>query len=131
MTPDTAISSKECHGDVCCTYEYSFTVPTENKPTDYYRFALATYHGNRTFDGFADGGVVACAVLACQSRNVSTCGVRNESLPFIHKWYKLEIKGTFPNSEQFVYFPTTLEPSIMPFEVNEYNFAQRTVESSR
>lgn len=126
MTPDTSMTSKVCHGEFCCDFKYSFNVPPEGKPTDYYRFALAAYHGNRTFDGFADGGVVACAVLACPTNNVSTCGVRNETVPFVHQWYKLEITGSFPNSEQFIYFPTTLDLSIIPFNVNEYHFDQVT-----
>lgn len=88
---------------------------------------MAVYHGNRTFDGFADGGVVACAVLACQTNDVATCGVRNETLDFIHQWYKLEISGVFPHGDQFAYFPTTLDLAIMPLDVNEYSYVQTAV----
>lgn len=125
MTPDTGMRSKECYGEFCCDFEYSFKALTTDKPR--YHFALAVYHGNRTFDGFADGGVYACAVLACQTREVATCGVRNETLEFNYEWYKLVINGVFPYGDQFIYFPTTLDTSIMPFEVNEYSFLERVV----
>lgn len=126
LTPDSSLSSTHCHGEFCCDFKYSYTSKETDQPR--YHFALAVYHGNRTFDGFADGGVVACAVLACQTEDVSTCGVRNETLEFVQEWYRLEITGSFPHDNNFVYMPTTLDPSIIPFGVDEYNFEQKMVD---
>lgn len=119
---------EQCHGDFCCTFNYNIETIATNKP--HYRHALAVYHGKRTFSGLADGGVVACAVIACQSDDVSTCGVRNETLEFVHYWHKLEIFGMFPYGDQYNYMPNTLDSSIMPFGVNEILFEQKTVEST-
>jgi pantetheine hydrolase len=87
-----------------------------------YHYALAVYHGNRTFDGFATGGVVACAVLACTNLDVATCGVRDETLGFAHQWRDLEVTGEFPYGDDFFYLPSTLDESVMPFGVNEFNY---------
>ena len=92
---------------------------------------ITVYHGNRTFDGYADGGVIACAVIACHSSDMATCGTRNETLEFVHEWYKLEITGTFPYGEQFFYLPTTLDESVMPFRVEEFQYAQRKILDER
>ncbi len=118
---------EQCHGDICCTLNYKIETIITNKP--YYRYAFAVYHGKRTFSGLADGGIVACAVIACQSNDVATCGIRNDSLELAHYWHKLEIFGTFPNGDQFNYMPNTLDSSIMPFEVNEMVFEQTQVET--
>lgn len=99
---------------------------TTSKP--HYRPGFAVYHGKRTFSGLADGGVVVCAVIACQSDDVATCGVRNETLEFVHHWHKLEIVGKFPYGDQYNYMPNTLDSSIMPFGVNEITFEQRMLE---
>lgn len=128
MTPGASMESEECYGDFCCNFKYSFNTRESTEP--HYSFAMAVYHGNRTFDGFADGGVVACAVLACQSRDIATCGVRNESLAFIHQWYELKITGTFPYGDQFFYLPTTLDSSVMPFRVEEFDYEATKVSTS-
>lgn len=130
MTPDTSMGTKLCHEDTCCDFHYSFKVAQTIKPRYYY--ALAVYHGNRTFDGFADGGIFACAVLACQTKdNATSCGARNETLEIVHEWHKLEVTGTFPHGDQFLYMPTTLDTSIMPYSVSEFEYIQRTVHWSK
>lgn len=64
----------------------------------------------------------ACAILACQTAEIATCGVRNESLAFAHTFDKIEITGTFPGGDQFFYLPTTLDQSIMPLDVNAFSY---------
>lgn len=64
-------------------------------------------------------GVTVCAVIACQTHDIATCGVRNESLSFDQDWHTLHITGQFPIGDQYLYFPTTLDSSIMPFKVNQ------------
>lgn len=113
----------QCHGNFCCSFKYGFYTTSSEEPS--YHFAAAVYHGNRTFDGFADGGVLACAVLACQTSDIATCGVRNESLSFTHQWHTLEINGSFPSGDQFFYLPTSVDTSIMPFAVNEFDYEQK------
>lgn len=127
MEPNTSIIAEECHGVFCCTFEYNIYTTLTDKP--HYRFALAVYHGKRTFSGLADGGVIVCAVIACQTNDVATCGVRNESLDFVHQWHKLDISGRFPYGDQYNYMPNTLDSSIMPFGVNEFAYEQKAVQS--
>lgn len=125
MTPDSGMLDKICHNGLCCDFYYSYKyIATENP---YYKYALAVYHGNRTFDGFADGGVTACAVLACQTRDIATCGIRNETLEFAYEWYHLEVKGSFPAGEDFFFLPTNLDESVMPFPVREFDYERRFI----
>lgn len=119
---------EQCHGDFCCTFNYNVETIQTNKP--HYHQAFAVYHGKRTFSGLADGGVVVCAVIACQSNEVATCGVRNETLEFVHHWHKLEIFGTFPYGDQYNYMPNTLDSSIMPLGVNEIIFERKIIENA-
>lgn len=119
---------EQCHEDLCCTFNYNVERVASDKP--HYRYALAVYHGKRSFSGLKDAGVVVCAVIACLSNDVATCGVRNETLEFVHYWRKLEIFGKFPHGDQYNYMPNSLDSSIMPFGVNEIIFEQKTVEST-
>lgn len=125
MTAENKIKTTVCSSDVCCDFTYSFTTTRTDIP--YYRYALAAYHGSRTFDGFADGGVVACAVLACQTTDVATCGIRNETLQFVHQWHSLHVSANVPFGDQFLYLPTTLDESIMPFRVEEFAYKESTL----
>lgn len=114
-------SEAHCHNDFCC--DFNLTYRTQKIHENHYEYAIAVYHGNRTFDGFADGGVVACTIIACQNRNISTCGVRNEELENNFYWQKIEIKGRFPNKDgQFLYLPTSLDTSILPLQPTEFTY---------
>ncbi len=64
-------------------------------------------------------GITVCAVIACQTYDIATCGVRNESLSFDREWHTLEITSNFPADANSLYFPTTLDSSIMPFKLSE------------
>ncbi|KAJ6635920.1 Vanin-like protein 1 [Pseudolycoriella hygida] len=125
MTLKVSNKVKQCHGDFCCIFDYTFE-RTTTQP--HYRYALAVYHGKRTFSGLADGGVIVCAVIACQSDDVATCGVRNETLDFVHHWHNLQICGAIPYGQQYNFMPNTLDASIMPFGVNELSYEQITVQ---
>lgn len=118
-----------CFGKLCCKFKYS--VSFDDSITNYYRYAMAVYHGNRTFDGFADGGVVACAVITCANSSISSCGRRDETLGFAHQWNSLEISGEFPGGDQFFYLPTSLDESVMPFGVDEFEYKQAPVVISK
>jgi hypothetical protein len=110
-----------CHEKQCCDFKLRYRAGVKHE--NHYEYATAVYHGGRTFDGFADGGVVACAIIACQSRNISTCGVRNEILENNFDWLEIDISGNFPNQDgQFFYLPTTLDTSILPLGPDEFNF---------
>lgn len=119
---------EQCYGELCCTFDYDIEMIIANKP--HYRYAFVVYHGKRTFSGLADGGVVVCAVIACQSDDIATCGVRNDTLEFVHRWHKLEIHGSFPYGDQYHYMPNTLDSSIMPFGVTEFVFERKMLESA-
>jgi Vanin C-terminal domain len=96
-----------------------------------YEYAIGFYHGKRTFDGFADGGIIACAIIACQTRNISTCGVRDENLGTFHVFDEIEITGELPYDDgQYFYLPTSLDTSIMPLSPKQFNYNQNTRSST-
>lgn len=114
-------SQSNCHNNFCCNFNLTYGAGIIHEK--YYQYATAVYHGNRTFDGFADGGVVACTIIACQSRNISTCGVRDEDLENNFDWLKIEISGRFPNKDgQFFYMPTSVDTSILPLSPDEFSY---------
>jgi Vanin C-terminal domain len=93
----------------------------------HYEYAVGFFHGKRTFDGFADGGIIACAIIACQSRNISTCGVRDEDLGTFHIFDEIEIRGDFPYLDgQYFYLPTSLDTSILPLSPDKFRWNQNT-----
>lgn len=110
-----------CQNGVCCDYRLNYSIVNSiSRP--HYHYAMAFYHGNRTFDGFADGGVVACALLTCPTSNASTCGTRDEALLNIHDWSHIEISGTFPRARKFFYLPSTLDTSILPLQPSQFEY---------
>lgn len=116
------VTRKKCEGDLCCNFEINYTISGSESKV-HYQYAIAFYHNNRTFDGFADGGVVACAILACKTNEIATCGIRNEALENVHTWNSIKISGTFPTTNgQFFYLPSTLDTSILPLQPNQFTY---------
>lgn len=125
-----------CHDEYCCTFNYGFETPSPQELS--FNYAAVVYHGTRKhlcqtsstnrsikcslFTGQMDGsgyGTMVCAVIACQAQDISTCGVRNETFSFDREWHTLYITSEFPADDHSLYFPTTLDSSIMPFKVNQ------------
>lgn len=117
---------KVCQDRTCCNFKISYRVENPlNKP--HYTYAVGFYHGKRTFNGFADGGVIACAIIACQSSNISTCAVRNEELETVHVFDEIEIDGVLPFEDgQFLYLPTSLDTSILPLSPEKFHWNHNT-----
>ncbi|XP_037050780.1 vanin-like protein 2 [Bradysia coprophila] len=116
-----------CHDEnYCCKFVYGFEKLSTEEMS--YIYAAVVFHGIRIMDG-SGYGVTVCAVIACQTYDKSTCGVRNESLSFDHDWHTLEITGQFPIGDQYIYFPTTLDSSIMPLKINQFGVTKALLSS--
>lgn len=123
MPSNQASSTTElCSNNLCCEFKYVFneTASSQNR----YRYALLAFYGTKTYDKDAKAGGFVCAVVACQTTELSTCGVRNESLEFHQQWQSLEIKGLFPFGNNYFDMPSTLDSSLMPFGVKEFSYDQ-------
>ena len=131
MLPNETKFTKRCQNSFCCEFEYSFSVKIINVPRYYY--ALVVFNGTRNFDGFTGieikeiVGFSTCAVVACTTDSPKSCGQRNTSLEVAHDWHKLDVAGYFSNrdDEQFFSMPNTLDLSIMPFDVKEFEFEEK------
>lgn len=90
-----------------------------------YEFRVAAYDGNRTFDGFADGGVATCAIFACLNGTLSSCGIRDASYQSNIDWHSIAIVATMPNDDNggYFYMPTTLDSSIMPLSTQDFIYS--------
>lgn len=113
-----------CSNNLCCEFKYAFNETASSQSR--YRYALLAFHGTKTYDTETDakaGGFV-CAVVACQTTEISTCGVRNDSLEFHNQWLSLEIKGLFPIGSNYFDMSSTLDSSLMPFDVKEFSYDQ-------
>lgn len=125
-----SVGGNFCQNGVCCDYNLNYTI-ANSASRPHYQYAMAFYHGNRTFDGFADGGVVACSIITCPTSNISTCGTRDEELLNIHVWNHIEIKGSFPRARKFFYLPSTLDTSILPLQPNQFEYQTADIGSNQ
>lgn len=113
---------KICHGATCCNIKVNYTIQ-DSATKKHYQYVMAFNHGQRTFDGFANGGVVVCTILACKNNTKAGCGVRDESLENIHQWTDVLIDGKFPTKDgQFIYMPTSLDTSIVPLQPEQFEY---------
>lgn len=75
------IKEEVCNGaevNICCHFHIKFKYDEQLtlKGKNAYTYHLAAFNGVRTFAGFRDGGIEACAVLACLNASITSCGIR-------------------------------------------------------
>lgn len=117
---DHSNTFSKCQNGVCCNVTTKYRTVGAST-TKHYQYAAVFYHGRRTFDGFADGGVITCSIIACLEKDIKTCGLRDETLQNIHIWNKIEITGQFPNKDgQYLYMPNSLDTSILPLQPDQF-----------
>ncbi|CAO1440239.1 unnamed protein product [Diamesa serratosioi] len=121
------ITKNICNDGLCCDFDisYQYSINARN-PDLYYRYRLAVYNNNRTFDGFADGGVVACAIFACSTDDISSCAVRKDETENTIIFTSIHITGTFPYDNQYFIIPSTLDTSIMPLSPHQFTYMEST-----
>lgn len=74
-TTTSAQKDTLCHEGLCCTFDVRVT--WSNQPNrNFYHYRMAVYQGTRTFDGFADGEVIVCGIIACMNETLASCGER-------------------------------------------------------
>ncbi|XP_058838305.1 vanin-like protein 1 [Topomyia yanbarensis] len=117
-----------CQNLLCCnfTLNYTVTLPTSNQ--QFYRYRLAVNDGMRTFGGFADGNITTCAIFACTGDKLESCATRfdNPSATVeAMQFNSIDLHGVFPSGEGVLLLPNSVDMSIMPLEVDEFEYSER------
>ncbi|KAG5673214.1 hypothetical protein PVAND_003278 [Polypedilum vanderplanki] len=111
-----------CKNSFCCNINVNYTIPNlalNNR----IQYGISFFHGIRSFHGVDDGGIVVCTVVACLSKNISTCGLRNDSLENIHIWNSINIEAEFlEKNNKYLYFPNTLNTAIVPLQPKAFDY---------
>ncbi|XP_058463790.1 vanin-like protein 1 [Malaya genurostris] len=117
-----------CQTSLCCNFTLNYTVNLPVSNQQFYRYRLAVNNGARTFDGFADGFITACAIFACTGDNLETCGARfensNTTVNAI-QFNSIDLHGVFPGDDEVFLMPNSVDMSILPLEVDEFQYSER------
>uniref|UniRef100_A0A336MY47 CSON006165 protein n=1 Tax=Culicoides sonorensis TaxID=179676 RepID=A0A336MY47_CULSO len=119
LTSEGQIQQKLCNGIFCCYFDLTLQYinsTSENK----YQYRLIAYDGLRTFKREA---VQICAILACSSSDVNSCGQRFTATnvdynSVLFKNIKIETTIQWKN---VLVMPSSLDFSILPYDVNDFN----------
>ncbi|XP_055537021.1 vanin-like protein 1 isoform X2 [Wyeomyia smithii] len=128
MIGDTDFQSSLCQNQLCCNFTLNYTVQYVPGDQQYYRYRLAVHDGIRTFDGFADGAITACALLACTNDSLSSCATRFDNQSVVAnavQFNSIQIDGVFPGDEDVFLLPNSVDMSILPLEVEETEYSER------
>lgn len=92
-----------------------------------YHYRLVAYSGWRTFDGFVDGAVKVCGILACTDKTLASCGRRfsNDTIvqnTFKFDWIKVETILE-PKTDVHI-MPNSLDFSLIPLNPSEFNYSE-------
>lgn len=119
-----------CQETVCCNFTLKYTVTVPSVPYQaFYSYVLAVSDIKRTFDGFADGMITACAIFACtDAADRKTCGTRFTdrvtTVVDAVRFDSIDIVGEFPDGENVFHLPNSVDTSILPLEVDEIEYSE-------
>ncbi|XP_052888132.1 vanin-like protein 1 [Anopheles moucheti] len=125
MTSNAQLEERVCYQSHCCNFTINYSVKSNLQNTKYYRYKLAAYDAGRTFDGFADGQITTCAIMACSSTNYSDCSRRfdaNEAYDEAITFNAITIVAKFPDNPDTFVLPNNVDTSIVPFDVSETEY---------
>lgn len=128
-----------CQSEVCCIYNISVGVPSDNAPSwSYYSYVIAAVDNRMSKVNSVSGvivkmGMKSCSLIACTtSDDLSSCGKRfgvhlrhNERYTFeqlqltLHLRYQPEFLSVMPN---------TVTADILPFNTGQFSFVQKQYE---
>uniref|UniRef100_A0AAG5DPE2 CN hydrolase domain-containing protein n=1 Tax=Anopheles atroparvus TaxID=41427 RepID=A0AAG5DPE2_ANOAO len=126
MVSYSQLEERVCYGSHCCNFTLSYTVKTILQNTNYYRYKLAAYDDDRTFDGFADGQIRTCAIFACSSPDYSDCSRRfgeTETYDEAVTFNSIKIVAKFANNQDTFVVPNNVDTSILPLDVSETEYS--------
>ncbi|XP_047511493.1 vanin-like protein 2 isoform X2 [Pieris napi] len=114
-------------GDIICSFNINLTQTDKTL----YKYRAGVLSGVRTYDGKATGGIKVCAVFACTGDGIDSCSKRfpkytAESLATFEE-LSIAANLTTPKrnedlqADNIVYYPISLQPSILPLEVKDYS----------
>lgn len=120
------ISENVCSGSYCCNFNITTAENQAFSSNDYvYRliaFNGSILHGNVTI------GTRACALVACLSNDVSTCGQRNPTFTANTTFTSISITGNFSNTTFTFDQPISLQTSLQPLYSSNYSFCVQTAQ---
>lgn len=113
--------------DICCTFDIKMKTKEILTNKIAYNYKLIANYSTKMYSIDRECGEIYCAVIACKTNNPKSCGRRfkiNNNLVNAVEFEKIEIKAKikYNNSSDLLIMPTTLDTSILPFDLNEYKF---------
>ncbi|XP_063699008.1 vanin-like protein 1 [Culicoides brevitarsis] len=119
-----------CSEKFCCKFDLDTEILETSPDSPFYIYRIAAYDGIRTFDGFADGAVKVCGVIACTDDSLKSCGTRHQ-VP-VHdklKFNSIKIRTSYKKDDNILFMPSTLDAAIMPFESKDYGYEEKSGEN--
>ncbi|XP_063710145.1 vanin-like protein 1 [Culicoides brevitarsis] len=125
-TANISLVTDICHNTFCCNFDFNGTVAQTTPGSVSYSYRYAAYSGWRTFDGFADGAVKLCAVIACLDESVASCGKTfgaGEKIEDKLEFTYIKVDTVFKGSEIHM-MPNTLDTTMLPLNPREFNYTE-------
>lgn len=128
-------STNLCHGQLCCTFSLNRKSVMNSSAHSAYRYRLAVYDGaddkgKTTFQRVEPSAIAICAVFACTSEDLISCGhIFPGDILVGNKYYfdQIYISGDFQKSKRYLIMPSTLDGSMMPLSALG-GFTMETIE---
>ncbi|KAG5681836.1 hypothetical protein PVAND_011244 [Polypedilum vanderplanki] len=121
-----------------CEFSIDFTRLSDEEQNEHeeddnnmerYGYRLIAFNGIRNYANISNGGEIYCAIVACiNESDPMTCGMRfqnSEKLVPSVLFHSIKIKATIDENESssFLIMPTTLDFSIRPLSVDDFEFS--------
>lgn len=127
-----------CHGDLCCDFEVSQTLKQLKTDIKFinnlyigYQYRFVVYSGAGTFQRMEKSEIGVCALVACTTRDLSSCGNR-DNLPKDRLFLKeqlyftnITIKAEYRRRSKMLVMPMTVNSDLETLNTDSYTFGKK------
>ncbi|XP_055597095.1 vanin-like protein 1 [Uranotaenia lowii] len=128
MESNSSYRKTLCQNGLCCDFALNYTVLEVEPDQDFYRYRFAVREGRRVFNGNREGLISVCAIMACSGDTLETCAVRFPNSSTVANsvlFNGLHIEGVFSGSAQMFTLPNSVDTSLLPLEVDKFEYIER------
>lgn len=116
-----------CYEELCCEFEIQVSHRAVSGERRSYQHFVVAFDGVRSYDGFATGGTIACALITCLNETLASCGLRFDAEDEIEQdltFEAIRISGRFRSTDDVLLLPNTVDNKLMPLPHNSYKFEE-------
>ncbi|XP_017055120.1 vanin-like protein 1 [Drosophila ficusphila] len=124
------VNTTLCQGGFCCNFDLAWrSLGSAVENGSYYSYRMGTYDGWRNEQRVDANYIRNCGLFACSGDSIDDCGTLLTTEDSLQQprvaFTRLAIRVSYPESREFLLFPSTVLDTLLPLEPSQFEMSQQ------